>query len=276
MLKHRSLIILLSVSFCFLLPLMLCSSEKRQKNDKVKFSKRFQQKWGKCPIKVRQQILSNNITGTFPSSKTVEKSAERFYTSLDYLPASLIRKSGLKYVTFLRNLELNNKTAGGIASGDTIYLPVNFNTKSLFHEFFHIFDPHRQDANWRKLNNKKFKYTGSQFYTVDMTKKEKRQAKKINRKDDIEDSFVSSYAMSFEHEDRAETFAYMIVEGKNFLKRTKNPVIKAKMLYIMNLFIKKNLLSKEFWEKHFDSKFKLKNRFYSNGSNKNTSGTGRR
>ena len=45
---------------------------------------------------------------------------------------------------------------------------------------------------------------------------------------------------------------------------------------IIGRAIEKNLLSKEFWEKHFDSKFKLKNRFYSNGSNKNTSGTGRR
>ena len=95
-----------------------------------------------------------------------------------------------------------------------------------------------------------------------MNSKEKRQVKKNKHNHDIRNDFVSEYAMSFEHEDRAETFAYMIVEGKKFLKRTKNPVMKAKMEYIMALFIERKLLSNEFWNKHFDSKFRVKNRHY--------------
>ena len=259
--KKYSLIIYLL--FALLLPMGLCAKNTPAESKNIKFSKRFQQKWGKRPIQIRQHYSNPRITGSYPSDKTVEKCAEKFYQTLDYLPESLIRKTHLKYVTFLRNLRLNGQLAGGIASGDTIFLPIDFESKTVFHEFFHIFDPQRKDKRWTDLNDKKFAYSGSKFYEVKMTKKERRQVKKTNRRDNVAESFVSSYAMSFEHEDRAETFAHMIVEGRRFLNRTKNPVLKAKMEYIMNLFIERNLLNKDFWEKHFNKKFKLENRFYS-------------
>ena len=242
--------------------LQLPAKENKVRIGKDNFSRRFQNKWGKRPITIRQKLANRRITGSFPNSRTVEKCAEEFYKTLDYLPEELIRKSGLKYVTFLNEVKLNGKRAGGIASGDTIFLPVDFETKTVFHEFFHIFDPHRKDKNWTKLNGSKFIYSGSVFYQVNLNSKQKRQVKKNKRNDDVTDGFVSEYAMSFEHEDRAETFAYMIVEGRRFLKRTKNPVIKAKMEYIMELFIKRDLLNKEFWDKHFDSKFKVRNHYY--------------
>ena len=247
---------------CVLVPWQSCGEEKQSAANKINLSRRFQKKWGNRPIMVRQQLTKQTISGLLPSDQTVEKCAERFYRTLDYLPESLIRKTRLKYVTFLRKLKFNNEYAGGVASGDCIYLVVDFSEKTVFHEFFHIFDPQRHDAVWRNFNDKRFTYSGSKFYKVEMSKKQRRQVKKLNRKDDIADSFVSQYAMSFEHEDRAETFAYMIVEGRNFLKRTKNPVIKAKMEYIMDLFIKRNLLGRDFWDKHFDQKFKAKNRLY--------------
>ena len=259
--KKYSVIVYLLLAW--VLPVELCAQNSPAESKTIKFSKRFQQKWGNRPIQIRQHNSRSTITGTYPSDQTVEKCAERFYRTLDYLPESLIRKTRLKYVTFLRNLRLNGQPAGGIASGDTIFLPIDFSSKTVFHEFFHIFDPQRKDKRWTDLNDKKFVYSGSKFYEVKMTKKEKRQSKKTNRRDNVAESFVSSYAMSFEHEDRAETFAYMIVEGRRFLNRTKNPVIKAKMEYIMNLVVERNLLSKDFWEKHFNKKFKLENRFYS-------------
>ena len=251
--------------FFFCTAVRLPAEENRVRTGKDSFSKSFQQKWGNRPIVVRQQYSNPHISGSFPSSRTVEKCAERFYTTLDYLPEQLIRKTRLKYVTFLNEVKLNGKNTGGVASGDTIFLPVKFQTKSVYHEFFHIFDPHPKDKNWTDLNDKKFIYSGSRYYKVDLNNKERRQVKNNKHRDDITKGFVSDYAMSFEHEDRAETFAHMIVEGKNFLKRTRNPVIKAKMEYIMELFIQRDLLDNAFWEKHFDSKFKVRNRLYSSG-----------
>ena len=251
------------IGCCLALPLY--GGSNKDNIGKTDFSRQFQKRWGNKPIKIRQVNYSNQVRGTFPNSSTVERCAERFYKTLDYLPESLIRKSRLKYVTFLRDLKLNNQAASGVASGDTIFLHVDFTVETVFHEFFHVFDPIRKNEKWCKLNDKSFVYSGNQFYSVNMSRKKKKQVKRNNRKSDIEESFVSEYAMSFEWEDRAETFAYMIVEGRNFLKRTKNPIIKAKMEYIMTLFIQRGLLDEAFWEKHFDRKFKAKNRLYSNG-----------
>ena len=64
--------------------------------------------------------------------------------------------------------------------------------------------------------------------------------------------FVSRYAMSFGHGDRAETFAYMIVEGPRFLRRTeKSPVLKKKMEYVIEITGKRDLLGKDFRGKLF-------------------------
>ena len=268
--KYRILFFILAAALCCQ-PLISGAKENKVKSGKSNFSKSFQKKFGNRPIAVRQKLSNNSIGGYFPNSRTAEKSAERFYKILDYLPEDLIRKTKLKYVTFLRDLKLNGQYAGGVASGDTIYLPVDFTTKTVFHEFFHIFDPKSKDKKWCDLNEKKFIYTGSKFYKVEMNSKDKRQVKKNKRNNDIRDDFVSEYAMSFEHEDRAETFAYMIVEGKKFLKRTKNPVMKAKMEYIMALFIERKLLSQEFWDKHFDSKFRVKKRHYPTDKKENIS-----
>ena len=262
--RYRNIFLVLQVLLCVVFPLCAAARESGVRSGKANFSRRFQERWSNRPLSIRQEIHSDQVDGSFPSSKTVEKCAERFYKILEYLPEELIVKSGLKYVTFLHELKLNGQYAGGVAGGNTIYLMVNFTEATVFHEFFHIFDPKAKDEKWRNLNDKSFSYTGSQFYQMDHSKKEKRQIKKNIRKDRIQESFVSTYAMSFEHEDRAETFAYMIVEGKKFLKRTKNPVMKAKMEYIMELFVKRKLLDQAFWDKHFDSKFKSKNRFYSN------------
>ena len=265
--KYKSLFFIIVTALCFNQAVLHAESGKT-KIGKSNFSKSFQKKWGNRSIAVRQELSNKKISGYFPNSRTVEKSAERFYKTLDYLPEQLIRKTRLKYVTFLRDLKLNGQYAGGIASGDTIYLPVDFSTRTVFHEFFHIFDPQKNSKKWRELNEKKFIYTGSKFYKVEMNSKDKRQVKKNKNSNDIRNDFVSEYAMSFEHEDRAETFAYMIVEGKKFLKRTKNPVMKAKMEYIMALFIERKLLDQEFWDKHFDSKFRVKKRHYSTDENK--------
>ena len=261
--NNRHIFLILPMLLCALCPLASSARTSDVRSGKANFSRRFQERWSNRPLTVRQEIRSKQVDGTFPNSKTVEKCAERFYKILEYLPAELIVKSGLKYVTFLNGLKLNGQYAGGIASGNTIYLMVNFTEAAVFHEFFHVFDPKAKDEKWRNLNDKSFSYTGSKFYQMDYSKKEERKIKKNIRKDRIQEGFVSTYAMSFEHEDRAETFAYMIVEGKKFLKRTKNPVMKAKMEYIMELFIQRKLLDQSFWDRHFGSKFKVKNRFYS-------------
>ena len=263
---RKRFILLISLLLVFYCGTSLGAKVRKEKAGKANFSRSFKDKWGARPIKIRQKIYSQAVQGAYPSSNAVEKAAEKFYKTLDYLPEELIRKSRLKYVTFLRYIKLNGERAAGVASGDTIYLVVDFSEKTLFHEFFHVFDPYRRNPQWTALNDKGFIYTGNKFYKANLEKKVERKARIKQSKLKIARGFVSQYAMSNEVEDRAETFAYMIVEGKKFLRRTKNPVMKGKMEYIMELFIRRNLLSKAFWEKHFDSKFKVKHRFYDDQS----------
>jgi hypothetical protein len=65
--------------------------------------------------------------------------------------------------------------------------------------------------------------------------------------------FVSDYAMSNEFEDRAETFAFMVCEGRDFIKRTeKSLVLKKKMEFIIDLTNKRKLLGRSYWNERLN------------------------
>lgn len=212
-------------------------------------------KYNNHSIVVRQtKPHVDHIGGSLPAEEVVKKEAERFFEALDQLPASFIRRSGLKYVTFLNNLTLHNVPAGGIARGDSIYLAVNFSDKTVYHELFHIFDPHEKDRKWTRLNDKKFVYTGSAFYSEKVSSvKRKRKAKNL-QEGTFDDDFVSRYAMSNEREDRAETFSFMVSEKQGFLRRTaKSPVLRKKMEFIVRITSKHNLLGSRFWQDIFEN-----------------------
>ena len=210
------------------------------------------QKYGSVRIRVRQVTPRGGIAGTPVPRARVPELSERFFRSINRLPESFISKSGLKYVTFVTGLQLNNAPAAGVASGDTIYLAADCDAHTIYHELYHIFDPPGKNKQWLKLNPGGFVYTGSVFYQERLSKF-KRKKMSANLEDGrFKDDFVSRYAMSNEREDRAETFAAMIVEGERFLRRTeKSPVMKKKMEYIIDATDRRNLLGKDFWSRRF-------------------------
>lgn len=54
-------------------------------------------------------------------------------------------------------------------------------------------------------------------------------------------------------EDKADIFAFMLKEGKNFLKRCeKSNIIKQKMFLMITETIERDLITKDFWEKHLE------------------------
>ena len=215
--------------------------------------KNISQKYGGTKIIVRQaRPSSRNISGQPATGQAVQTAAQKFFAALDKLPVNFVKRAGLRYVTFLENPKLKNIPVGGVASGDTIVLSINCSERTVFHELFHIFDPLPQVKGWQNLNNKKFVYTGSQYYEEKLSRrKRKRKDQNLSAKK-FDSDFVSRYAMSNEKEDRAETFAAMIVEKKNFLQRTrKSPVLQKKMKFIIDMTDKKKLIGKDFWKKHF-------------------------
>lgn len=205
-------------------------------------------------VEVRQLQPQGNITGILPPSELVANLSRKFFNAIKKLPKEFIKNSDIRYVTFLDDLRLKGISAAGLASKETntIYLSTKFREITIYHELFHIIDPVRKNKNWCRLNANNFVYTGSQYYSENLSKSQYKRAKKNLTRRTFNLDFVSRYAMSNEVEDRAETFAHMIVEGPNFLKRTrKSKVLKRKMDYIIQITSEKKLVSKSYWKRRF-------------------------
>ncbi|MBQ9337177.1 MAG: hypothetical protein IJS14_07780 [Lentisphaeria bacterium] len=215
-----------------------------------------ERRFGRCKIRVRQARPGDyEIRGVLPPAQSVPAMAERFFAALEVFPPSFLEKSRIRYVTFLDDLTLRKTPAGGVASGDTIYLNTHFDVATIYHELFHTFDPMLQmnmNRKWMSFNDRDFVYTGSGFDIVKAKKFRRKKRQENLETGRFDKDFVSQYAMSTDVEDRAETFAWMLVEGPAFLKRVEaSPVLKKKMEYIIDLTGRKRLLGKDFWDRHF-------------------------
>lgn len=189
------------------------------------------------------------VSGRRISAGETETELERFFAALAVLPPDFVRRSGIKKVMICRDLTLNNQPAGGVVSEDCIYLTVGFSAKTVYHELFHVFDTRRNSSKWTKLNNKAFRYQGSDFYQIYSQRSNRKSRKRKEKAKSFLADFASSYAQSFEWEDRAETFAHMLVEKERFFRRTRqSPVLHKKMLYIIDVTTSgRKQLTKKFW-----------------------------
>lgn len=219
--------------------------------------------FGKIRIRVRQVRSGNyDVRGDLPDEDRVRALAEKFYRCLEILPPSFLEKSRIRYVTFFDNLTLKKVPAGGVASGDSIYLNTRFDPKTVYHEIFHTFDNCQINLNrtWLGLNDKNFVYTGSGFASVKTSKLRRKKRRENLATGKFDRDFVSRYAMSNDVEDRAETFAFMVDEGPDFLKRAeKSQILQKKMDYIIDMTGRKKILGKNFWEWHFHPEWKPEN-----------------
>ena len=173
--------------------------------------------------------LPSHLQGEVLSVVEIEEELARFFSALRELGVNFVRKSGLRKVMICRNLSNKGVLISGHTFRDCIYLNINFTAKTVYHEMFHVLDGRKTDRKWNRLNNPGFRYgiRGCDKYSPD---------------------FVSDYARSREREDRAETFAFMVDEGSNFLKRTVNSkILYRKMLYIIELTGRNSLLGKNYW-----------------------------
>ena len=243
LMKNLFLLLMLAAAMLFALPLSAGKAPK--KNDGLSRT------YGRITITVRQIVPKGQISGRLPDESKVPDMAKEFFQALNELPEEFIYRTGIKTVTFLEDLKLNGADAGGVAGGGMIWLRPQAPRHTIYHEIFHIFDPDRNDKSWTKLNNRRFIYTGSDFYAADLSRSKTRKMNKNVEEHRFDYDFVSRYAMSDEREDRAETFAAMVVEGPNFLRRAAaSSVMKKKMEYIIDVTGKRNLLGRDYWRQH--------------------------
>ena len=209
----------------------------------------------KWDISISQQFKHDRIAGAPVVGAELERELGRFFECLEFLPRHFIKRSGIDKVVILDNLTLNGKRIGGVASGNVMFLAKGFSRHAFYHELFHIFDDTgKTNRQWCKLNPKDFVYKGSDFYSAHLKKKEAKKVKKDAWMDKMRPHFVSEYAMSFECEDRAETFAAMVTEGRNFLRRTAHStVLQKKMKMIIDMTDSKRLMGHDFWKRRLAS-----------------------
>ena len=236
------------LSFVLFMSAMFC-----QATGHSEYKYKSHRRYGKQRITVRQNIPAvRQLSGKLPHLDAVREGEKKFFAALDALPESFVKRTGLKYVTFLENPTFKNVPITGLAAGDTIILALPVSEKTVYHELFHIFDPLKPIKKWQNFNDRRFVYTGSAYYEANLSKIKRKRKDSNLSSGKFDQDFVTHYAMSNEEEDRAETFAHMIVEKKDFLKRTaKSPALRKKMKFLIDMTDQNKLLGREFWQKNF-------------------------
>jgi len=176
--------------------------------------------------------LPERVSGDILTPEEAKEFLPYFFASLDIFPSRFLQETKLNTVVLCRNLRLNGVRAGGVASTTGIIaIDVPIYSPVIYHEMFHIADKQRNNPEWTKLNSKQFVYGGNDFNpdVKEMDRLDKQKMDAAKRDGDIRKDFVSDYALTSEMEDRAETFAVMVTDPKQFEKMAAgSPVLKRK------------------------------------------------
>lgn len=176
-----------------------------------------------------------------------ERLAQLVSKELSIYSKEVFERSKLKRIVLCSSFKNMEAKWGGCcyAWRSTIFLDSaalniagEFARKTIHHELYHMIDYHDDvwryaDPVWMKLNTNEFSYYGRP---------------KINCSTEVSPGFVSDYARSNVCEDKAETYAHMIVSANRVLERAKvDCILSAKierMQTLMNAF-----------SSHYDERF---------------------
>lgn len=201
---------------------------------------------------VEKPPLRGGLAGLPLPADELNLELENFFAALAVLPEEFIRKSGLNKVAVCDSLRFQGMPLGGVAIGDMIVMNRGFTAATVYHEFFHIFDPKRSDQDWLRLNPKEFIYEGNLVQPEKLSRRKRRQATANRDSGEFDTHFASQYAKSHESEDRAETFAWMLSEPRRLLLRAaKSDPLRRKIAYIIEMTDKRSLMPREFWQEIF-------------------------
>ena len=196
--------------------------------------------------------LPDQISGDVLTPNEAKEVLPQFFAAMDIFPVRFLQETRLNTVVLCRNLRMNGQPAGGVAtSTGIIVLNVPIHSHVIYHEMFHIADKQRNNSEWTKLNSKQFVYGGSVFNadTEDLNRGDKRKMTAAKKDADIRKDFVSDYATTSEMEDRAETFAVMVTDPRQFEKLAATaPALKKKAEKVKSIVREFSPgMSKDFW-----------------------------
>lgn len=194
---------------------------------------------------------TNNYVETFLSEE------------LSLYSAKVFKKSKLRSIILCKKLVTNGKVRAGIAElklqglmwllGNNIMLdveaPINSYARMVIHhELYHLIDSCDDfnglyDNSWKKLNRPGF------IYRDDLVPNQHHKAAK---------GFVSDYAMTAVHEDKAETFSHMIVDYEGIEKLAKTDAVLRRKMERMKVLM--NKFSSEFDDSFWKERAKMSER----------------
>ncbi len=175
--------------------------------------------------------VQKNIKCTNSNKQTYDKKYKIIAENLNIYSKEFLKKINLKYIVMCENLSISGINTAGIPDHvmKTLIIDLKFNEKYfervIHHELFHIIDDGYEslfDENeWKKLNEKTFKYAACSTCTKKIGLD---TYKKTN-------GFFTEYSKSTPSEDMAEVFSHLI---KNEYKNSNDEILNKKVEFIKN------------------------------------------
>ena len=181
------------------------------------------------------------ITGDGVNEKQLQQYLEVFLPEIDLYPSELLVGAKIKQIVLCRGLKFAGQKRGAIPSweNDTLYYDVLSQEKAeykqvvIHHELFHMVDLQDdgqvyRDDSWRRIVPETFPYgSGGRNAQGDST---------MTLLTKAVPGFVSKYATTGIEEDKAETFAHMILHPRYMERRAKEEgLLQAKMFQMKRL-----------------------------------------
>ena len=151
--------------------------------------------------------------------------------NLNKYSREFLKKINLKYIVMCENLSISGINTAGIPDHlmKTLIIDINFNEKYfervIHHELFHIINDGFKDLfnedEWKKFNNKNFKYADCSTCTKKLGLDTYKNT----------NGFFTEYSKTIPSEDMAEVFSHLI---KNKYKNTNDNILNNKIKFIKN------------------------------------------
>ncbi len=176
-------------------------------------------------------------------------------------PSGFMKKIGLQRIVLCKDLKSNGVATGGVANRKSNTIHLNFlrqvrqgrvpgwDKNTIHHEVYHVFDRNiigripGNDNTWSDINEENFRYHKLNFSDV----------RYLGDVFHPQPGFVSKYAMFSQREDKAETFASLMVEEEAYKIKywcKSDKILSKKVEHIKNQIMQhSNSMNEAFWEK---------------------------
>lgn len=203
-------------------------------NEKSSSAQEFATKYG-IKIVDEGELSDGIIKHSRIDAAAIEPACRLIRTELEIYTERTVQSTYLREVVLGSNVRHNDIPVGGlcVAHNGILYFAAdklknwNGSRRTFHHELFHCLDYHDDlwkyyDPTWAALNESTFTYSDSN---------KNKQLQSVPRL-----GFITNYAMTAVHEDKAELFAYMIVHHQTVKDMAENdPILRQKIDYLKDL-----------------------------------------